>query len=171
LRFVAGAAVAVELFRVDDRLIHGQVVLGWAKPMNAGFIMLVDDAVATSEWEQELYRMAVPAHIELIFADVAEGARRLGQLSRDPRPGIVLTGDVLTMTRMHEQSPTFSEVNLGGLHTGPGRVACARYVYLSANEENQLRSLEERGVRVTAQDLPVSRQIPLDELIERRHAS
>ncbi len=161
----------VELFRVDDRLIHGQVVVGWAQPMHVGFIMLVDDSVADSQWEQDLYRMGVPSDIELIFASVANGAARLPQLAKDARRGIVLTSDVQTMARLHEGSPTFAEVNLGGMHTGPGRIACARYVYLSSADEEQLRALAATGVRVTAQDLPVSKQIPLEELIERKRAS
>ena len=42
------------LYRIDDRLIHGQVVVGWGQPLNVGFIVLVDEAVAASEWEQEV---------------------------------------------------------------------------------------------------------------------
>jgi len=44
--------VPLELYRVDDRLIHGQVVLGWGQPLNIGFIVLVDDAVVSSDWER-----------------------------------------------------------------------------------------------------------------------
>ena len=46
--------MTVQLYRVDDRLIHGQVVVGWGQPLDVEFIVLVDDAVAESEWEQEL---------------------------------------------------------------------------------------------------------------------
>ena len=40
------------LHRIDDRLIHGQVVVGWGQPLNIQFIVLVDDAVAASEWSR-----------------------------------------------------------------------------------------------------------------------
>jgi mannose/fructose/N-acetylgalactosamine-specific phosphotransferase system component IIB len=106
-----------------------------------------------------------------MFLGVHDAAEKLATLSRDSRPGIVLTADVKTMSRLHEESPTFTEVNLGGLHTGPGRVACLRYVYLSAEEEGQLAALAARGVRITAQDLPVSRPTPLQEILDRRRAS
>ena len=52
--------MALELYRIDDRLIHGQVVVGWGQPLDLRFIVLVDDEVASSDWEQELYRMGVP---------------------------------------------------------------------------------------------------------------
>ena len=42
------------LNRIDDRLIHGQVVVGWGQPLDVRFIVLVDDLVAASDWEKEL---------------------------------------------------------------------------------------------------------------------
>jgi mannose/fructose/N-acetylgalactosamine-specific phosphotransferase system component IIB len=51
--------MAIHLYRIDDRLIHGQVVVGWGQPLNVRFLVLVDDLVASSDWEKELYRMAI----------------------------------------------------------------------------------------------------------------
>ena len=34
--------MAIVLFRVDDRLIHGQVVVGWGSPLGVNLAMLVD---------------------------------------------------------------------------------------------------------------------------------
>jgi hypothetical protein len=63
--------MSIMLCRIDDRLIHGQVVVGWGRPMGINLIILVDDQVAASEWEQELYRMAVAPDIEVRFVSVA----------------------------------------------------------------------------------------------------
>src|SRR5206468_12115422 len=88
--------MSIVLYRVDDRLIHGQVVVGWGQPLEAGFIVLVDDEVRASEWEQDLYRMGVPPHIEVVFASVEEARRRLGAWNADPRSGILLARDIDT---------------------------------------------------------------------------
>src|SRR2546430_8505615 len=69
--------MSIVLYRIDDRLIHGQVVVGWGQPLRVGFIVLVDDAVRASEWEQDLHRMGVPPQIEVVFASAAEAAERL----------------------------------------------------------------------------------------------
>ena len=45
----------VQLFRIDDRLIHGQVVIGWVKYLKSKRIILCDDDVVKNEWEKELY--------------------------------------------------------------------------------------------------------------------
>ena len=61
------ALMPIVLCRVDDRLIHGQVVMGWGRPLAVTRIMLVDDEVAGSSWEQDLYRMAVTPEIDHRF--------------------------------------------------------------------------------------------------------
>ena len=74
--------MAIDLYRIDDRLIHGQVVVGWGQPLNLGFIALVDDEVAGSEWEQELYRMGVPPDMDVFFATPDDASRQLDQWTR-----------------------------------------------------------------------------------------
>ena len=154
----------VILHRVDDRLVHGQVVVGWGQPMAVGFIVLVDDAVAESEWEQDLYRMGVPAEIQLYFATVEEAARDAARWQDDPRPGIILTGDVRTMDAYCRLAPSVAQVNLGGIHQKPGRSERLPYIFLSPEEFAVLEGLAARGTRVAAQDLPTTAPVPLAAL-------
>jgi PTS system mannose-specific IIB component/fructoselysine and glucoselysine-specific PTS system IIB component len=156
----------IALYRIDDRLIHGQVVVGWGQPLNLRFIILVDDEVAGSEWEQELYRMGVPPEMTVHFLSVADAQLQLPEFQRSALPGIVLVGDIDTMTRLVEQAAgTIRTVNIGGVHHSPGRVARLRFVFLTAAEETGLRAIQRLGVDVTAQDVPSARPVPLDELL------
>jgi mannose/fructose/N-acetylgalactosamine-specific phosphotransferase system component IIB len=157
--------VAIDLYRIDDRLIHGQVVVGWGQPLNLGFIALVDDEVAGSEWEQELYRMGVPPEMDVYFATPDDASRQIEQWQRDQRPGILLTGDIETMRRLIELCPSIKTVNLGGVHHRAGRTLKLRYVYLSPQEEEALRALASDGVAVTAQDVPSARAVPLEDVL------
>jgi len=156
--------VTVELFRIDDRLIHGQVVVGWGQPLDIAFIVLVDDTVATSDWEQELYRMGVPPEMEVYFHSAADAIEAVPKYVADSRRGIVLTGDIATMQRLVDGG-VVDAVNVGGIHSRPGRAQRLRYVFLSPDEESQLRALAARGVKVSAQDLPGARSVSLDDLL------
>ena len=156
--------MSLVLHRIDDRLIHGQVVVGWGQPLNVAFILLVDDGVATSEWEQELYRMGVPPEMEVHFLSVHDALAQLPRYEEDPRHGILLTGDIDTMRRL-VKGGNITSVNLGGVHHRAGRTQRLRYVFLSTDEENALRELATRGVTVSAQDVPGARPIPLDDLL------
>lgn len=157
--------MALELYRIDDRLIHGQVVVGWGQPLDLRFIVLVDEEVAGSDWEQELYRMGVPPEMDVYFESVESAAARLAEYQRDPRAGLLLTGDIATMARLVEATGAIPTVNLGGIHHKAGRVQRLRYVFLSPAEEAALRALQGRGVVVTAQDVPAARPLPLEEVL------
>jgi mannose/fructose/N-acetylgalactosamine-specific phosphotransferase system component IIB len=157
--------VTLELFRIDDRLIHGQVVVGWGQPCTLGFLVLVDDEVASSEWEQELYRMGVPPEMDLFFDSVESASRRIADYRADRRAGMLLTGDIATMQRLVDAAPGIASVMVGGIHHKPGRVARLRYVFLTSEEEARLRALSDRGVTVVAQDVPQASALPLGELL------
>ena len=158
--------MGIHLYRIDDRLIHGQVVVGWGQPLNARFMVLVDDLVASSEWEQELYRMAVPPEMEILFADVDTAIRDHSRYEADSRPGILITGDITSMQRLVKAVKAIGSVNLGGIHHRAGRAPKLRYIFLTPEEEQQLQQIESAGVEVTAQDVPSARAVPLAEVLE-----
>jgi mannose/fructose/N-acetylgalactosamine-specific phosphotransferase system component IIB len=161
-----GWPVPVDLFRIDDRRIHGQVVVGWGQPLDLGFIVLVDDEIASSDWEQELYRMGVPPTMDVFFESVATLADNVAKFTHDARHGILLTSDIETMRQLAQRLPNVVRaVNVGGIHHRPGRVPKLRYVFLDRSEEAALRALAACGVVVTAQDVPAARPVALDELL------
>lgn len=163
--------MSIALYRIDDRLIHGQVVVGWGQPLDLRFILLVDDQVAASEWEQELYRMGVPPEMEVRFLSVEQAAAQLASYQASHETGLVLTGDIDTMIRLVDAARSIDQVNLGGIHHRQGRIQRLRYVFLTPEEEHALRALQARGVAVTAQDVPAGHRVPLDELLEQRQAT
>ena len=158
------------LNRIDDRLIHGQVVVGWGQPLDVKLIVLVDDAVAESDWEQDLYRMGVPPEMAVVFHTAAEAARLLDGYRTEVRPGILLTGDIATMRALVEHGGV-RDVNVGGIHHRAGRTQHLRYVFLTPAEAQALKELAELGAVVTAQDVPAARAVPLDELLSSREST
>jgi PTS system mannose-specific IIB component/fructoselysine and glucoselysine-specific PTS system IIB component len=155
--------MTLALYRIDDRLIHGQVVVGWGQPLNASFIVLVDDEVSSSDWEQDLYRMGVPPQIEVIFASVDQAAEQLSTWEADERVGILLVGDIDTAVALTQRAPQVRRINVGGVHHRTGRRERLRFVYLTDDEAAKLRQLAARGVDVTAQDVPTARAVPVGE--------
>ena len=155
----------IDLYRIDDRLIHGQVVVGWGQPLNTDFIVLVDDAVATCDWERDLYRMGIPPEMEIHFDTVDSAISNHAAYAADPRRGILVVGDIATMQRLVAGIPEITEVNVGGLHHRAGRAEKLRYVFLSTAEEAELRDLG-AAVTVTAQDVPAAERVTLSEILQ-----
>lgn len=162
--------MSIALFRIDDRLIHGQVVVGWGQPLDIGFIVLVDDVVATSEWEQELYRMGTPPDMHVYFHAVSEVGEVLPKYEADRRAGILLTGDIDSMLRLVREAGV-RKVNLGGIHHRSDRKQKLRYVFLSPSEEERLREMSRFGATVTAQDVPAAHPVELDDVLQARAAT
>jgi PTS system mannose-specific IIB component/fructoselysine and glucoselysine-specific PTS system IIB component len=157
--------MAIVLFRVDDRLIHGQVVIGWGQPLGVNRIVLVDDQVSASEWEQDLYRMAVSPDVQVLFVTVADAGARLPEWQAGAERTMVLTGDLGTMSALHAAAPGIvRQVNLGGVHHRPGRRERLPYLYLTDEELRGLLALERAGAEVTAQDLPTTQPVGLRSL-------
>src|SRR5947208_940087 len=129
----------------------------WARPRQAWRA-----SPASARW-RVLYRMGVPSEIEVVLASTEEALERLTEWERDPRVGILVAGDIDTLAALTVNRHPVSRVNVGGLHHRPGRSERLRYVYLSDAEASQLRTLAARGVEVTAQDVPTTPPVPLED--------
>jgi PTS system mannose-specific IIB component/fructoselysine and glucoselysine-specific PTS system IIB component len=160
--------MAILLFRVDERLIHGQVVVGWGNELHPDRIVVIDDDLAGSAWEQELYALGLPPEITAVFETVAGASGCLPAWESDESRTLVLTRDLRTMSRLARDGRLRGRsVNLGGLHYAPGREPVLPYVYLSPDERAALEELVAEGVEVTARDLPGARRVPAERLLAR----
>jgi PTS system mannose-specific IIB component/fructoselysine and glucoselysine-specific PTS system IIB component len=155
----------VSLVRVDDRLIHGQVVVGWVNALGIKRIVVVDDDVAESEWQQELYTLGTPPDLAVEFVAVANAAPVVERSAKGSEKTLVLVANVPTAARLCDAVPDITALNLGGLHDGTGRSKRLSYVYMSDDEAKELDALCEHGVKVAAQDVPTARPVPLKELL------
>jgi PTS system mannose-specific IIB component/fructoselysine and glucoselysine-specific PTS system IIB component len=162
--------MSIVLFRVDERLIHGQVVVGWGAELHPNRIVVVDDEIAGSQWEQELYAMGLPAEVTPAFESVAGARAHLPDWRDGVERVVVLTRDVATMRKLAEGGALQgAEINIGGIHYAPGRAAILPYVYLNDAEIEHINTLAGEGVRVTARDLPGARRVDLKELLQGRN--
>lgn len=158
--------MGIVLYRVDERLIHGQVVVGWGARLRPDRFVVVDDDLAASDWEQELYALGLPAEMEAEFAPVDTAIERLPAWQEGEERVVMLTRDIETMIRIARTGLLGgAEVNIGGIHHAPGRTRVLRYVFLNDDERHELKELSGHGVRVTARDLPGAHPVDLDHLV------
>lgn len=144
------------LHRIDDRLIHGQVVVAWGSRLDPARIWVVDDGVAASEWERDLFRDAAPG-IEVKVSSVAEAAAAYAAETTARGAAFLLVRDLATARRLVEAGAAVREWNVGGLHYAPGKAKVNDYVYLDDADRGDARSLLLAGVGLVVQDVPASR--------------
>src|SRR5690606_7216727 len=141
----------IVLHRIDERLIHGQVVVGWGSQLHPDRIVVVDDDLAASSWEQELYCLGLPPEMAAEFVTVVAARDRFPKWRISRERVFVLTRDAATMAAVARDGLlNGQEVNVGGLHHSPGRRQALPYVYLSTTEDAALRELAAGGAAVSA---------------------
>jgi mannose/fructose/N-acetylgalactosamine-specific phosphotransferase system component IIB len=152
--------LSLALLRVDDRLIHGQVLLGWGPTLDPARYVVVDDGLASDPFERALLEAsALGTPVEVLTIDLA--APRLAALAPSAEPTVVLVRAlpeaarlVLALARFGAQPVA---VNLGGLHYAPGKTRVHDAVYLDHADRAALAALADLGVRVVVQDVPATR--------------
>jgi len=152
--------VSLRLVRIDDRLIHGQVVAVWLRALGAERIVIVDDATARDEFLREVLTLAAPPGVPVEVLDLASGAARCIELAASPEPVIVLARSPRTVLALRRAGVPIEVVYLGGMGAGPGRRRLHRTISASADELAELRELEQLGtrveIRIAADDRPIS---------------
>jgi mannose/fructose/N-acetylgalactosamine-specific phosphotransferase system component IIB len=151
------------LARIDDRLIHGQVIVAWGLRMNPRRIWIVDDAAAADPWERELLSSAAP-DIDVRVVTVAEAAAHWREEAAAEGGAFLLVRGLGPARALVEAGAAVQRFNVGGIHYAPGRDKVHDYVYLDAADRDAARELLARGVELEVQDVPASRAIPLTAL-------
>lgn len=151
------------LHRVDDRLIHGQIVVAWCQRLTPRRIWIVDEAAAASDWERDLLRDAAP-DVDVRVVPIAEMSAAWAEEAAAEGGAFLLVRDLATALALVEAGAAVRAWNLGGIHYAPGRDKVNEYLYLDADDRRRARALLARGVALDAQDVPASRPVPLATL-------
>ncbi len=153
------------LARIDDRLIHGQVVHGWGGPLRPTWIGIVSDALSSEPARAALYIFAAPEGARAEVISIPEALRESTLQTIRSERSFLLFPSVVEPLRLKERGFPLEEVNVGGLHHAPGKEAVLPYVYLDAGDKEKLLSLSRLGVRLVAQDLPTNPSHRLEALL------
>jgi mannose/fructose/N-acetylgalactosamine-specific phosphotransferase system component IIB len=155
------------LYRIDERLIHGQVVVGWGNSLKLDRIVLANDDVATNPWERELYLACVPPEIKASIYSVDEVINLIFQERFKKEETILLVDSPFDILRMVEKGVQTDWVNVGGLHSRKGRRKVLPYLYLSTEEISVFKKLFLLGIRCECRDVPLAEKRDLSVLLEK----
>lgn len=155
----------LQLFRIDDRLIHGQVVIGWVNYLNTKSIILCDDSVSENEWEKELYLSAVPGTLNCKVLNVKDTAAYLKKNSGNLSDTILLVSGPVIVEQLLAEKIELKEINIGGIHFKDGRKKYLPYLYLNDEEVASFKRCLSSGVQFDCQDMPNSKKLPLKNIL------
>ena len=146
--------MAIALLRVDDRLVHGQVVEGWLPSLKADLIVVVSDAAAADAIQSALMKMAMPQSVGLLVLGVDAAAAALSSPQMSARRALVLVPGPAEALALLKKGVAADRINVGGLHFTIGKVQLGRALFLDEKDKAALREIAARGVRLEGQPLP-----------------
>ena len=148
----------IQLLRIDDRLIHGQVVLSWAKHLKSKRILLCDNGVAANEWEKQLYLTCVPDNLQAIIMGTGETRDFLAREQANLDKTIILVKSPQVLLELTENGFLPGEANLGGMHYAEDRRKYLPYVFLAPRDVEDLLTLTRKGIAIYCQEVPTARR-------------
>lgn len=155
----------IVLTRIDDRLIHGQVVTAWVKQTNANLIIIVDEPLTRDVFMQKVLRSAAPAGITVKVLSPGDAA---AYLLEDALPGekvMLLVKVPQALEALIDAGVRLVVVVLGGMGGKTGRMKLSKNVSASPEEVECLKRLEEKGSVVQFQLVPDEKPVPLAKLL------
>jgi mannose/fructose/N-acetylgalactosamine-specific phosphotransferase system component IIB len=157
---------SVVLVRVDNRLVHGQVLEAWLPALDAHGIMVADDEAAGNVLARSAMALAIPPRVKFECLRLQAAADLLkpgGKGPSSPRT-LVLLRDVRDALALHEKGVAMPQLNLGNVHFAAGRKQVSPSVFLDAGELRMLNTLAEQGTQVEIRAVPAETPLSLEAI-------
>lgn len=155
----------ISLVRVDNRLIHGQVVEAWLPHLKVARVAVADDEAAQNPLIRAAMALAVQPSIEVVIQPLRDF--NFERITRDDVRTLVLVRDVKDAVQAKERGLKLTRLNLGNVHFATGRRQVSASVFLSPEELDQLKLLAQDGVTVDARGVPSEKPVSFAEMTER----
>lgn len=150
--------------RVDDRLIHGQVVTQWVKVFNAQQIVVIDNQVAQDKMQKNVLKFAAPPEIKVSIYSVDKAVEVWNKNQFGNQSVFVLFRDVEQIAELQEKGVTFPEITIGQMAIINDRKQVYKQVGMSESEAQTLMDIEKKGVSLYFQMQPTDRKESLEIL-------
>lgn len=150
------------LYRVDDRLVHGQVVEGWVPALGAEELAVVSDEIAGDEMRRAIMRFATPEDVDLRIMTVDEASAYLPEASSSAKKVLLLLPGLAEAVALTGKGLKIPELNIGGMHYSAGKnFSIGKAIFLSDEDCAALKSLSSAGIKIEGRGVPTDSPVNL----------
>ena len=140
--------------RIDNRLVHGQIIEAWLPFTGASNIVVANDELAADDLRQQIMSIAIPMGITIAFVGVEKAASYMRAKQMLGKNTLVLLAGCSDACRAYHNGLEFNRLNLGNLHYGPGKKQVCQHIALSKDDERCLETLSRLGVALDYRCIP-----------------
>lgn len=153
----------IVIARIDERLVHGQIITSWVKHLLISRIVIVDDKIAKDEFMSQVLVLAAPNGITVEILSVHDAGNLLKQTPKENV--MILFKNIEFALALVKNGVEIKDVNIGNMSSAPKRKTISRNVYMSAEEVAVAKELVELGVNVYLQMLHTDAKLDISKSI------
>ncbi len=140
--------------RIDNRLVHGQIIETWLPFTRARMIAVVNDELAGDAMRREIMSLAIPDKVEIVFLELETAPEFFRRSDLEGVDILVLFSNCRDAKTAYDNGFAFNSLNIGNLHYGPGKKQICPHVALSEDDVSCLSYFESRGVGLDYRSVP-----------------
>ena len=156
----------VELLRVDDRLLHGQVAYAWCKNLTVNLIVIANDEVTKDQAAKNAFALSKPAGVNLVISTVEKTIAFLNSAKGQKYSVLVLVKNMADAAALAKGCEDINAINVGDIREHGDSHRYTNAVCLDATDEEVVKSLAADGVSVYAQQVPADGKTDLAAMIK-----
>jgi mannose/fructose/sorbose-specific phosphotransferase system IIB component len=157
----------ISMIRIDERLIHGQVTMGWARTSSADLILAVNDLVAEDPFQKKLMMLAAPVGATVEIYSVDEVVEKLNANAWPNATILLLLRNPVDMLRLVEKGIQVKKVNVGGVRSPEAKIKLTKEVSATPLELEAWKKLDEHGIRIEIQWVPGAGTTLLNDIVRK----
>lgn len=154
----------IVLARIDDRLIHGQVMTAWLQYTGGNHIVIVDEATAADEFTKSIISMAVPGGIDLSITGIKDGAELIKNAPADDRI-IILTKGPEAYLELLENGVEIEKIVIGGMGANKNRSKFYKNISASDEERETFKKIVEKGCEMNIHIIPDEKSVSVKGIL------
>ncbi len=162
--------MSIELVRIDDRLIHGQVVMAWHRVCPVDRMVVVDDRAANDAIRKMLLETVAPPGVRVSVLTQKQGADALLTNAYGAERLMLLATTPITLLALIKCGVDLKAINVGGLGAGVGKRQLTPAVAIGQEEEAAFAELQQLGVQMQIQIIPSDLPLELKDVLAKREA-
>ena len=153
--------MALALLRIDDRLIHGQIVTTWVKEVKATNIIIANDALSKDEFIKDVITMAAPPTVKAEVKSIKETVRTINSEEFKTKRVLILTKNVEDVLALKDEGLEIKYLNVGGMGAGKNTKVIYRNISITDKQLEILRELKAQGVEIEFKLVPAEKGLKI----------
>lgn len=158
----------VTVFRIDDRLIHGQIVTAWLSHAEAKQIICADDAASNDELQKMLLQMATPKGVDLKILSIEKAKEYLKNDTTDVKTFLLVRG-TNEASELIDELPSVKSINIGNLNMKTGKTKILGNVWVDNNDVEGFKKLKAKGIEAEVRAVPNDRSQDVYQLLAKEN--